>query len=357
VRTSHLAPPPDNPQWSCRRSLPLVLGRYPTPVVRVDSLSTSESDFWVKRDDLTHSVYGGNKVRKLERLIADARARGATRVVTLGAAGSHHVLATTYFGKRAGLDVEAVLVPQPSTPHVLDVLRADVGLGLRAFPASSWSAATIAFALRVASGAWPVTVGGSNVSGSMGYVDGARELAAQVRRGDLPEPDVCVVALGSGGTAAGLAAGFAATGLKTRVVGVCVSSPEWVVRLVALFLARACARRAGVEGAFAAVRARLSFDGRFLGAGYGHPTDAGNEATAWARDCANLTLDPTYTAKAFASALWQVRARQARHVLYWHTLSSAPMAPLLAGAPEVRDLDPALASLAKVARSKRKEVG
>src|ERR1017187_2898611 len=79
VRTSHLAPPPDNPQWSCRRSLPLVLGRYPTPVVRVDSLSTSESDFWVKRDDLTHSVYGGNKVRKLERLIADARARGATR--------------------------------------------------------------------------------------------------------------------------------------------------------------------------------------------------------------------------------------------------------------------------------------
>src|ERR1019366_2339556 len=121
-------------------------------------------------------------------------------------------------------------------------------------------------------------VGGSNVSGSMGYVDGARELAAQVRRGDLPEPDafvvgpgsggqaaggaagarelaarvgrgtlpdpdVCVVALGSGGTAAGLAAGFAATGLKTRVVGGCVSSPQWVVRLVALFLAFPSARR------------------------------------------------------------------------------------------------------------------
>jgi hypothetical protein len=71
-------------------------------------------------------------------------------------------------------------------------------------------------------------------------------------------------------------------------------------------------------------------DVRFLGAGYGHATAEGESATRDAR-AVGLSLDPTYTAKAFACALWWVRARRAPRVLYWHTLSSAPMAPLLAG--------------------------
>ena len=314
-------------------------------MVRVASLSRPGSDLWIKRDDQTHEVYGGNKVRKLEYLLAEALTRGVNRVVTVGAAGSHHVLATAFFGGRAGLAVEAVLVPQPANEHVLEVLRADIGLGLRAFPVRSWSAAPIAMLSRVASGAWPITVGGSNVTGAMGYVQAARELAAQVRGGVLPEPDVCVVALGSGGTAAGLAAGFAAEGLKTRVVGVCVSTPPWALRLISLFLTRACARRAGGTR-IGSMRDRLTIDLRFLGAGYGHASAAGAEATDEARREAGLTLDPTYTAKAFASALWHVRAHRARHVLYWHTLSSAPMSLLLERAPPLRALDPALRRLA-----------
>ena len=151
---------------------------------------------------------------------------------------------------------------------------------------------------------------------------------------------MCVVALGSGGTAGGLAAGFAAEGLRTRVVGVCVSTPPWVLRLASLWLARACARRA------AASRRRSARCGRACrwtrassATGYGYPTAEGEEATRVAREHAGLTLDPTYTAKAFACALWHVRARRGEHVLYWHTLSSAPMAPLLAGAPEEDEID------------------
>jgi D-cysteine desulfhydrase len=188
-------------------------------------------------------------------------------------------------------------------------------------------------------------VGGSSVVGSMGYVVAARELAAQVRRGELPEPEVCVVALGSGGTAGGLAAGFEAEGLSTRVVGVCVSTPPWVLRLMALGLARACARRAGVRATFATMRRRMTMDARFLGAGYGYATAAGDEATRLAREHAGIVLDPTYTAKAFAGALWQVRARRAEHVLYWHTLSSAPMTPLLEGAPREEEMGAPLRAL------------
>jgi 1-aminocyclopropane-1-carboxylate deaminase/D-cysteine desulfhydrase-like pyridoxal-dependent ACC family enzyme len=315
----------------------LALGRYPTPVQHAAAASAPGCDLWVKRDDLTNEGYGGNKVRKLEPILAAALAAGARRLITVGAAGSHHVLATTYFGRRAGLEVEAVLVPQPRTPHVMEGLRADLALGLRVFPAASVALAVpIALARAARAGTYAVAVGGSSVLGSSGYVRAARELATQVREGRMPEPDVCVVALGSGGTAAGLAAGFEAEGLRTRVVGVRVATPGWLVRASAWLLARACARRAGVRAeraTLSAMRARLAVDERFLGAGYGAPTEAGAEATRVAGEALGLELDPTYTAKAFASALWHVRARRARHVLYWHTLSSAPMAPLLTGAP------------------------
>jgi 1-aminocyclopropane-1-carboxylate deaminase/D-cysteine desulfhydrase-like pyridoxal-dependent ACC family enzyme len=323
------------------------LGCYPTPVERVAPLATDRVDFWVKRDDGTNPEYGGNKVRKLEHLLARAVARGARRVVTVGAAGSHHVLATTLFGRKLGLEVEAILVAQPRTEHAVDVLRAGVAAGLRAIPAGSWAAVPFAVASRMRPGTAFVPVGGSNVVGSMGYVEAARELAAQVRAGELPEPEVCVVALGSGGTAAGLVAGFAAEGLATRVVGVCVAAPRWLVRASTRRLVAACLRavrpRAGATGESPrASIERLVIDERFLGAGYGHPTELGVAATRVAAD-AGLSLDPTYTAKAFAGALWYARAERAASVLYWHTLSSAPMEPLLARAEDA--LAPDLARL------------
>jgi 1-aminocyclopropane-1-carboxylate deaminase/D-cysteine desulfhydrase-like pyridoxal-dependent ACC family enzyme len=322
---------------------PMRFGRYPTPVEPVPALSASGSELWVKRDDLTHEVYGGNKVRKLEYLLARERALGTTRIVTAGAAGSHHVLATSYFGKLAGFEVEAVLVPQPRTEHAVEALRASLALGLRAFPVKSWAAVPLALARRIGAGASCIPVGGSSVAGTMGYVDAARELSAQVRQGALPEPDVCVVALGSGGTAAGLAAGFAKLRMKTTVVGVYVSKPVALSRALAIHLARACARLANTENARSVGR-WLTFDARFLGAGYGHATMIGDEATRDARQ-ARLVLDPTYTAKGFAGALWQVRARRAAHVLYWHTLSSAPIRPLMIGAVEEPMLDPDLRAL------------
>jgi D-cysteine desulfhydrase len=359
-------------------------------------LGSRNVELWVKRDDRTHDVYGGNKVRKLEWLLADARARKATRIVTVGAAGSHHVLATAYFGIREGFEVEAVLVPQPRTDHVVDVLRAGVALGVRAFPVSSWPAAAARIAWRLAwTRAWVdraaprsrgettatrtrfITVGGSSVVGAMGYESAARELASQVRAREMPEPDVCVVALGSGGTAAGLAAGFAHERLKTRVVGVCVSSPPWALRAASRWLAAACARRASSEGQRGhgddggnggksegletrardlpvrpPLEGRLVTDSRFLGPGYGHATKEGDEATRIALQ-AGIVLDPTYTAKAFAAALHHAHAARVAHsagaprqvILYWHTLSSAPMEPLLEHAPAEADLPRALTRL------------
>ena len=318
---------------------PLTLGRYPTPVELLPGLSRPGSELWVKRDDSTSPLYGGNKVRKLEHLLARAKALGKRRLVTLGAVGSHHVLATTIYGRAAGFEVVGVLVPQPRTPHVVEDLRADLAQGLVAVPATSWLAVPFAILGQLGAGAMVVPMGGSNVDGAMGYVDAARELAAQVRAGAMPEPDLVVVTVGSGGTAAGLAAGFALEGMKTKVVGVIVAEPAWVVAWLTRRLLRRCVARAAREGeAPPAWRGRLSLDARYLGAGYGHPTPSGERAMKLAAEV-GLSLDATYTAKTFAATVDLVETRRAQTLLYWHTLSSAPMGPLLQGAPSEGELD------------------
>ena len=318
-----------------------LVGTYPTPIESLPSLSTKSSALWIKRDDKTHPLYGGNKVRKLELLIPDALARGKKRIVTIGAAGSHHVLATTVFGVRAGLTVEAMLVPQRRTAHVEESLRADLTQGLVAHAARTFLGAGLGLYTRSRGDGYMVPMGGSNVVGSMGYVQAARELATQVRAGAMPEPDWVVVTVGSGGTAAGLAAGLAAEGLATRVLGVIVATPPFAVRWLTRHLMRRCYARAGGRDP-SALRDRIVFTTAYLGEGYGEPTQKGESALSIAAEL-GIHLDPTYTAKTFAAALDHVNAGGGPTVLYWHTLSSAPMDPLVSNL----ELPPRLRALLK----------
>lgn len=316
----------------------LAFGSYPTPVERLERLSSERTTLWVKRDDLTSKLYGGNKVRKLDHILAEARARGRERLVTFGAAGSHHVLATALFGRLAGFAVDAVVFPQPASAHARENLLADVAQGAHLHPVSTYLAAPLELLAQWRRDAYFVAAGGSSVAGTLGYVEAGRELAAQIRAGELPEPDEIVVALGSGGTAAGLAVGLALEKLSTKVIGVCVVDPARPFVAFTRWLARRTAKSAGARPGDVDVDARLEFDTRWLGRGYGYPTDEGRRASARARE-GGLVLDPTYTAKSFAAALDRVDRGDKKHVLYWHTLSSAPMAPLTAG---LATLEPAL---------------
>ncbi len=315
---------------------PLKLGRYPTPVERLDALSSPGVDALGKHDDRARLRRQQSQEARAHPRIGAPAASGAARLVTIGAAGSHHVLATAHFAARVGLGVDAILVPQRRTEHVVENLRALIATGARIFPVR-WQAMVpfVALRLSLARGAYFVPLGGSSVDGAMGYVDAIRELAAQVRAGELPEPDAIVVTLGSGGTVAGIVAGLAAEKLRARVVAVAISHPVWYLAFAARRLARACARRAGIE--LGSLDDRLVVDGRYVGAGYGEPTTAAARATTEAAP-SGLTLDATYTAKAFAAALDVVRSGEYRNVLYWHTLSSAPLAPLLVDAPNEGDL-------------------
>jgi D-cysteine desulfhydrase len=324
----------------------LPLGTYPTPVER------GPSGLWVKRDDLTSDLYGGNKVRKLELLLAAAREAGKTRLVTVGAVGSHQVVACAVYGAREGFRVDAVLVPQPASPHAELNLRVALAHGLHATACPAWSLAPPYIASRWGSDAYFIPLGGSNALGSLGFLAAAEELAAQVRAGQLAEPDVVVVALGSGGTAAGLAVGFELVGLRTRVLGVAIAPPTPVVRHLARRLAQKTAALAGLPVAVG-VRAgkRIDVEGQWMGKGYGHATEAGAAATEVAAR-AGLTLDMTYTSKAFACALARAEGGTSGEVLYWHTLSTASLEGLLlAGSSANEAGQPLPLSLAKLLKA------
>jgi 1-aminocyclopropane-1-carboxylate deaminase/D-cysteine desulfhydrase-like pyridoxal-dependent ACC family enzyme len=295
----------------------------------------SPAELWIKRDDEAGELYGGNKVRKLELLLGDALARKKKRVVTMGALGSHHALATTIYARKVGLEAVLVLYPQPLDPHVIDDLLLDHAFGAElrraaAIPlAPAVALAEIAKAPRATA---LVPPGGSSALGTIGHIEGALELAWQVREGLLPEPDALVVAFGTGGTAAGLAFGLALAGLRTRVVAVRVVEAITTRALLRELLngARRLLARRGAPVSELPRRAleRIELDAHELGAGYGHATDAGRAAKeVFGR--AGITLETTYTGKAAASLLALARRGTAKRILYWHTFSSVDLAPRL----------------------------
>ncbi len=322
------------------------LTELPTPVEHFPSLSKwAGAEVWIKRDDVTAVRYGGNKVRKLEYLLGEAFAREADTLITAGAAGSHHALATAIYGAQQGLKVHAVLMPQRRTGHVEEHLRALLMAGAEVHPVRH--AATVVPTLGALAarqrlrGRTPFVIppGGSTVAGVLGHVEAGLELARQLEAGVVPEPDAIFVALGTGGTTAGLAIGLAAAGVTTPIVAVRVVPRMMVSRSVVMRLVRKTVRAVrALDDRFPdvshIVRSVLRIDHREIGDGYGEPTSSGANAERLLREHAGIELEPTYTAKTVASMLRRAREEYAgRRLLYIHTLSSADLGSFVRGAP------------------------
>jgi D-cysteine desulfhydrase len=286
----------------------LALSERPTPVRELDGLGA-----WVKEDGAFGSGgWGGNKVRKLEWLIPDAKRRGRRAILTFGGLGTNWGLATALYGRERGIATALALVDQPIDEHVRAQLARLEASGARIHRThtKARTVATLPWLIaRNARGGRPpylLPAGGSSRVGVLGYVEAALEIAAQVEDGSLPEPAHAVVAVGTGGTAAGLALGFQLAGLRTRVVGVVVNDQ---LRLDPPVLARLARRAAALLERRGARLPSLRLEPDMLdltrdqiGAGYGHRT----EAAARAADLAagdGLALDPVYTAKAMAGLL------------------------------------------------------
>jgi D-cysteine desulfhydrase len=314
----------------------VALGAGPTPVRELTQLGDQRgtAPVWIK-DDGAYSSFGGNKARKLEWLLADARRRGKRTILTGGALGTNHGLATALFARRLGMRTVLVLVPQPETEHVRRQLERMRASGAELHLASGVARAyALAASLMLRRASPPVNLpyflrpGGSVPLGCVGYVEAAIELSEQVAAGRMPEPSHVVVPLGSGGTAAGLLAGLKLAGLRSRLVCVLVNDVIRVDERTVARLARRTLRLLQKHGANVGqvdiAAADLSLERGWLGAGYGHSTPAADRATELFGEREGLMLEPVYTAKA-AAALLELNRRGAfgrGPVLYWHTYSA-----------------------------------
>ncbi len=316
----------------------------PTPVESLDLEGIPDDQLFVKRDDHCSPQIGGNKPRKLEFVVGSALARRARRLVTTGGLGTHHGLATTIVGRDAGLATTLVLVRQPLTREVQQLLLLDAAYGAQLIYGAGVAGAA-AQTLRVLSASWLarerpflVSTGGSSTRGCIGIISAALELAEQVREGLLPAPHELYVPVGSGGTLAGLVAGLRLARLPTRVVGVLVTDilPPSRRRLALLAVQAIRFLRARDAGIPPVDVSPSDFDlvSDQLGPGYGAPTQSGREALALAA-AADPHLDATYTAKCLAEIRERAHAGSLRGpVLFWNTHNGVDLA---ARAPRALD--------------------
>jgi len=293
----------------------------PTPIDRLERFEKAISSpypIFIKRDDAIPFGFGGNKVRKLELVMAAALREGADTVISCGGVQSNHCRATAAAATRLGLQCHLVLSGE--APHALSGnTRLDeiFGAKLHFVPGRADRTprmASLEGSLR-ADGFKPTVIplGASTPLGATGLALAIFEMIEQGHR-----PDVIVHASSSGGTQAGLLAGLALAGLKTRVIGISADESasslgrtveELESGVLDLVESTAEPRKAEVQD-------------RFVGEGYGIATEASREALTLLARSEAIVVDHTYTAKALAGLIALVRDRSVpkdSSILFWHT--------------------------------------
>jgi len=320
------------------------LGEFPTPVQKLERLGTElgVGHLYIKRDDLSGKLYGGNKPRKLEFILGSALRSGAREVITFGGAGSNHALATAIYARQAGLKSISMLMLQPNARYVRRNLLMShySGAELHSCGAqleSVWNMplvyiATICQLLRcrLKSGCFPQLIppGGSSSLGVIGFMNAALELKEQIANGDMPEPEYIYVACGTMGTVAGLTLGLRAAKLNSRVVSVRVTSEKFVnTRGMIKLINRTNSLLHSLDSSFPRYEFSVTdVDIRhdYFGKRYALFTKEGMDAVSLIKDCEGIKLEGTYTGKTLAALIDDARSGKLQRgtVLFWNTLNS-----------------------------------
>ena len=271
------------------------LGVFPTPIHRLDNISRMlGAQIYVKRDDMTGLALGGNKVRKLEYLLADAKKQDAEVVFTTGGAQSNHAMLTAAACRKMGMEPVLILKKRGVTARQGNqLLEHLMGVDVRFLDTDDYAdiyAEMDRVGKSTGKSYYKIPCGGSNAMGTLGYVDCVREIADQGMAFDY-----IVCAEGSGGTMAGLALGAKLYMPNARVVGMMVDNDPFEEITVRLMREAAALLNADVQVS------NSDFELRDLcGPGYAIPSEEGNAAVALMAHEEGLFLDPVYTGKAFA---------------------------------------------------------
>jgi len=307
----------------------VTLAYTPTPLEALPNFTKALGgpDIWIKRDDCTGFALGGNKVRKLEFIMAEAQAKGATVIVTAGGTQSNHVRQTAAAAVRLGMKCHAVLervrtdvLYETNGNALLDYLfgaiphfvgkDADMDVAMSSVDAELTAEGETVYI---------VPIGGSNALGSMGYVACAMELAQQFRENNV-HPSAIVHASGSAGTQAGLLVGLSLAGLEIPVIGMCVSRAGEAQRkkVTSLIVSlTSFIERPDLKSVIDVI-----CDGAYVGPGYGIETPEMIAAIQLLARTEGIFLDPVYTGKAMAGLVDYMKTGKfynAGPVIFLHT--------------------------------------
>lgn len=324
----------------------ITLTALPTPIEHCTHAEKylNISSLYVKRDDLSggydsagNHLFGGNKIRKLEFLLADALKKGKTTIITFGCAGSNHALATTTYARKVGLHPVCMLKPQ----HNSHVTRRNLLLQkyneaeLHYFPDNETR--TYATALyckehekQFSSTPYIIPTGGSCPLGVIGFVNAAFELKKQIDTHIMPEPDIVYVPVGSMGTLAGLALGLQAAQLKTKIIGVVVEPVDQnqfeneimtLIRKTNQLLSNADPSFINYDES----NKNFVIHYAYAGNDYALFTWQAVEAKKIFKSCESIQLDGVYSGKACAALIDDARNNMLndKTVLFWHTFSDS----------------------------------
>jgi 1-aminocyclopropane-1-carboxylate deaminase/D-cysteine desulfhydrase-like pyridoxal-dependent ACC family enzyme len=301
------------------------LGLPPTPIEEMARLRAALGGgprLLVKRDDAIPFGFGGNKVRKLALVVAEARATGADTLVTVGGVQSNHMRVTASLAARLGLHCHLIANGTPPARATGNALLDELlGAEIEYIPSRAERAAALTAAVdrlrRAGRHPYAVPLGASTPLGALGFVRGVAEMVSQG-----PPPDVIIHASSSGGTQAGILAGCALHDLPTRVIGISADDPAAAIAATVHEIIEGLGAIAGIDGPRLAAARPIEVDDTRVGDGYGLPSPASREAQRLAAHTEALFVDHTYTAKALGALIAGVREgrfRDSDTVLFWHT--------------------------------------
>ncbi len=308
------------------------IGRIPTPLEKLPNLS-KELDLprlYIKRDDMTGIGYGGNKIRKLEFLLADAIERGADTIITTGGVQSNFTRETAACTAKLGLHTVLVLIgeePEEYRGNLLleKLMGAEIhfvcaeGLDEGAKKAEERMAALKEKYEAEDRRCYIMPMGGATPIGCLGFTNAFVEMEEQVKNRDI-DADYIIHATGSGGTQAGLLAGKAMTNSSIEIIGIRVGGMfEPFERMVAE-MAQETADLLDVERPIAEDDV-IAYK-EFMGEGYDIPTEEANAAIKLMAQKEAIFLDPVYTGKAMAGLLELVERGEINRddtIIFWHT--------------------------------------
>ncbi len=298
------------------------LAHLPTPVEFLPRLSEAVAGprIFIKRDDLTGLAGGGNKVRKLEFLLADALERRCDSLVTIGAAQSNHCRQTAAAAARAGIRCILILRGNPTADFTGNLLL-DHLLGARIVWAGELTreevmGEVVQSEIALGRRPYPIPLGGSNALGSAAYALALKELLGQMER----PPDRVVFSTSSGGTHAGMVVGADRSGYKGELLGISIDEPLEELQQMVSAIASECSRLLGRPRVFAPGDIHACAD--YLGAGYGIMGPPEREAIELFARTEGILLDPVYTGRAAAGMIDLIRRGvigKGETIVFWHT--------------------------------------